>query len=195
MDREVSPLICYSITVVYVALLRGINVGGKSKVEMPRLKAAFEALGCKDVMTYINSGNVVFRDERTVKELVSLIEATIKKEFGVEIHVVLRNLPNIRKLCQEIPDSWANDPKQKTDVLFLWNEIDNADILNKVARDPKLENVRYVAGALIWNIGRENVTKGGGVKLIKTDFYQHMTARNINTVRKLYEMMKTSYNK
>jgi uncharacterized protein (DUF1697 family) len=46
-------------------------------------------------------------------------------------------------------------------------------------------------GALIWNIGRENVTRGGGVKLIKTDLYKQMTVRNINTVRKLNELMKT----
>ena len=47
----------------YIALLRGINVGGKNKISMPVLKAAFEAAGFPDVGTYINSGNVVFRAE------------------------------------------------------------------------------------------------------------------------------------
>ena len=49
---------------VYVALLRGVNVGGKNKMEMARLKATFEAAGMKDVTTYINSGNVIFSDNR-----------------------------------------------------------------------------------------------------------------------------------
>lgn len=174
---------------VYVALLRGINVGGNSKVAMPKLKAAFESAGCENVSTYINSGNVIFSDARPAKELVPLIEKTIAQDFSLPIRVVLRDLKNITKLCETIPAGWTNDTGQKTDVLFLWDEIDSKDILDKIVINPKIENARYIAGALVWNIGRENITKGGGVKLIKTDFYRHMTARNINTVRKLRELM------
>jgi uncharacterized protein (DUF1697 family) len=174
---------------VYVALLRGINVGGNAKVEMPRLKALFETLGCENVSTYINSGNVIFKDSRTAKELVPLVEKAILKEFGLPVRVVLRDFENIQKLCEEIPAGWTNDMEQKTDVMFLWGEIDDKNILDKVRVNPNIENVRYVAGALVWNIGRENVTRGGGVKLIKTDFYRHMTIRNINTVRKLETLM------
>jgi uncharacterized protein (DUF1697 family) len=103
---------------IYVALLRGINVGGKTKVEM------------------------------------------------------------------------ANDSEQRTDVMFLWNNIDDKDILKKIIIKPAIENVRYIDGALVWNIGRQNVTQGGGIKLIKTDLYKHLTIRNINTVRKLKEIME-----
>ncbi len=174
---------------VYVALLRGINVGGNAKVEMPRLKAVFASLGCENVLTYINSGNVIFSDSRPPKELVPLAEKAILKEFGLPVRVVLRDLPNIEKLCREIPASWTNDTGQKTDVMFLWDEIDNKEILNKVVVNPEIENARYIDGALVWNIGRENVTRGGGIKLIKTDVYPHMTIRNINTVRKLHELM------
>lgn len=174
---------------VYVALLRGINVGGNSKIEMPRLKSLFENLGCKNVSTYINSGNVIFRDDRSPDELEAVIEAGIEKEFGLKVRVVLRDAENIGKLCQEVPADWANDKEQKTDVLFLWDEIDDGDILNKIRINPQIENVLYVDGALVWNIGRENVTRGGGIKLIKSEFYKHMTARNINTVRKLNELM------
>jgi uncharacterized protein (DUF1697 family) len=179
---------------VYVALLRGINVGGKTKVEMPRLKAAFEDLGGEDVLTYINSGNVIFRDKRPATDLAPLIEKAINKEFGLDVRVLLRSATNLKKLTQEIPSSWTNDGKQKTDVMFLWEEIDSPGILKKVVINPQLENVRYIDGALVWNIGRENVTKGNGVKLIKTDLYRHMTIRNVNTVRKLYELMMSRQN-
>jgi len=173
----------------YVALLRGINVGGKAKIEMSRLKSLFESKGCESVISYINSGNVIFSDERSAKKLIPLIEQSIAQEFGLNIRIVLRDLANIKKLCDEIPSAWTNDTQQKTDVLFLWNEIDNEDILKKIIINPELENVRYISGALIWNIGRQNVTKGNGVKLVKTDLYKHMTVRNINTVRKLYKLM------
>lgn len=174
---------------IYVALLRGINVGGNAKVEMPRLKKVFESLGCKDVVTYINSGNVIFSDEQLAKELVPLIEQAINKELGLNIRVVLRDQANIQMICKEIPDSWTNDDKQKSDVMFLWEEIDTPDIMKKVAHKPELETVRYLPGALIWNIDRENVTRGSSIKLIKTDLYKNMTIRNINTVRKLSTLM------
>lgn len=174
---------------VYVALLRGINVGGNSRVEMPRLKVLFESLGCKDVSTYINSGNVTFSDDRTADKLILRIESGIEKTFGLKVRVVIRDCSNIKRLCEEIPAGWTNDTEQKTDVLFLWDEIDSSDILNKVKINPEIENVLYIDGALVWNIGRKNVTRGGGIKLIKSEFYRHMTARNINTVRKLNELM------
>jgi uncharacterized protein (DUF1697 family) len=174
---------------VYLALLRGINVGGKSKVEMPKLKLAFESLGCKNVLTYINSGNVIFCDQRKINELVPIIKKAIIKNFGFEVKIVLRDLANIRKLCQEIPSHWTNDIEQKTDVIFLFPEVDSPEILNKIVINPDLENVRYVSGALVWNIGRKNVTKGSGIKLIKSNIYPLITIRNINTVRKLHTLM------
>jgi uncharacterized protein (DUF1697 family) len=176
---------------VYVSLLRGINVGGKAKVEMPRLKATFESIGCHNVQTYINSGNVIFSDPRTAKELVPIIEKAIYKEFGLAVRVILRDLPNIQKLCTDIPKNWTNDTAQKTDVLFLWDEIDNPDIMDKIVVNPQIEHARYIDGALVWNIGRENVVRGGAIKLIKTDLYGHMTIRNINTVRKLGALMES----
>jgi uncharacterized protein (DUF1697 family) len=174
---------------VYVALLRGINVGGNAKIEMPRLKALFESLGCENVSTYINSGNVIFRDSQPPQQLAPLIEKVIAQKLKLPVRVVLRDLANIQKLCQEIPAGWTNDKQQKTDVLFLWDEIDNKDILDKVVINSAIENVRYIAGTLVWNIERENVARGGGIKLIKTNLYRHVTARNINTVRKLRELM------
>lgn len=174
---------------IYVALLRGINVGGNAKVEMPRLKKIFESLGCKDVVTYINSGNVIFSDARQARRLVPIIEQAINKEFGLNIRVVIRDQASIQMICKEIPDSWANDDKQKSDVMFLWKEIDTSEIMKKVVYKPELETVRYLPGALIWNISRNNVTRGGSIKLIKTDLYKYMTIRNINTVRKLNTLM------
>lgn len=174
---------------MYVALLRGINVGGNSKVEMAKLKTTFEAVGCTHVSTYINSGNVIFQDTRSAKQLIPLLEKAISQDFGLEIRVVVRTSADIHHLCQKIPTTWTNDTIQKTDVLFLWEEIDQPSILEKVVIKPELEHALYIEGALVWNIGREHVTRGGGIKLIKTDLYRNMTVRNINTVRKLDALM------
>ncbi len=173
----------------YVALLRGINVGGHTRVEMRKLKLVFEQAGCTRVSTYINSGNVVFSDTRSRTELHRVLLAAIFEAFEIEIPIVLRTQSEFNDLCEAIPPDWMNDAQQKTDVMFLWDEIDNKDILAKVKVNPEMERVQYTHGALVWNIDRKNVTRGNGIKLIKTDLYRHMTVRNINTVRKLNELL------
>jgi uncharacterized protein (DUF1697 family) len=175
----------------YVALLRGINVGGNAKVEMPRLKAVFEKLGAKDVKTYINSGNVIFTDSRSRKQLEPLIEAAIAKEFGLNVRVVVRNSSNIAKLCKEIPADWTNDAEQKTDVIFLWEEADNPGVLQEIKVNPEVDNLIYIPGAVIWNFDRVNYRASKMHNFIGTRVYKLMTARNINTVRKLNELLKS----
>lgn len=111
----------------YVALLRGINVGGKKKVEMKQLRVVFEALGLENVQTYINSGNVIFETKKASNSLVKKIEAALAEKFGFEILVVLRDQKNIEQLVAKIPSKWSNDTEQKTDVLFVWPEFDGLE--------------------------------------------------------------------
>jgi uncharacterized protein (DUF1697 family) len=176
----------------YVALLRGINVGGKTKVDMKTLKDAFESdLGCSSVKTYINSGNVVFRDRRGPAKLATAVEGAIRDRFELDVPVLIRDLDNIRALCENaIPADWTNDKGQRTDVLFLWEEFDSPDVLDSIAWNPEIEDVRYAHGAVIWNISRANATRGKMNKLAGTELYRKMTIRNVNTVRKLHELME-----
>lgn len=176
----------------YVALLRGINVGGNTKVEMVKLKACFEQLGFSHVRTYINSGNVVFEANQPEGKLIKLIEKAIKDTFGFDLTVVIRSLAEIKHVVSKIPQEWVNDQVMKTDVIFLRPEIDNKAILQKVSIKPEIETVLYLPGALVWNIDRKNVTRGSGVKLIKSAIYPLMTVRNVNTVRKLNQLMQGS---
>ena len=174
----------------YVALLRGINVGGKSRVEMNRLKTVFEDVGCQGVSTYINSGNVIFSDERSAEKLQAILTTAIAEEFGFTVPLILRDIKNLEAICAQVPSNWVNNSDQKTDVLFLWDDINDKSILEKIVFKPEIENVRYVEGALVWNIDRVNATKGSSVKLIQNKVYKLMTIRNINTVRKLVELSK-----
>lgn len=174
---------------VYVALLRGINVGGNAKVEMAKLKTVFEDLGLKQVRTYINSGNVVFTSTKKTTELVKIIENGIEKEFGLQVPVVVKSQKEIKTIVEKIPTSWVNDRTQRTDVLFLWPDIDKPNVLMSIDYKPEIEQMLYVPGAVVWNIDRANVTRGSAVKLIGTSIYKKMTARNINTLRKIYLLM------
>lgn len=170
----------------YLALLRGINVGGNKKVSMAELKKVFEKLDYSDVRTYINSGNVVFTSS---KKDFSKIEKALKKAFGFDVAVVVRDAKSIKKLNKAIPAAWTNDAKQRTDVLFLWDEYDSKKSLKLFTVKPKIDNLKYVSGAIIWNFERKHYTKSGMGKMIGTLIYKNLTARNVNTVRKLASMM------
>lgn len=156
---------------------------------MKLLAQTFVKAGCKDVKTYINSGNVLFSDDRPPAALQPLLQESIQTTTGHAVPLILRTEADIALLNNKIPAGWKNDQLQKTDVMFLWAEIDNPDILQQIVINKSIENVLYLPGALVWNIGRDNVTKGGGIKLIKSDIYQHMTVRNINTVRKIHALL------
>ncbi|MBI2797944.1 DUF1697 domain-containing protein [Candidatus Saccharibacteria bacterium] len=177
-------------TEVFVALLRGINVGGNNKVEMAKLKAVFESLGFTEVKTYINSGNVVFADSKDKPNKEQLIEKAIKQEFGYSVPVVIRTQAAIEMLLNKVPNEWANDANQKTDVMFLWDEVDDPEVVKVIDYNPEFEHILYVPGSVVWNVDREHIKQGSGIKLIGTKPYRKMTARNINTVRKLAELMK-----
>lgn len=170
----------------YVALLRGINVGGNKKVEMLKLRKVFESLGFLNVSTYINTGNVIF--ETNKKDLDSFIEEALIKTFGFEIKVVVRDAKNIQKLCKAIPEDWENNSKQKTDILFLRNEFDNRKSIGLI-KAKQVDTLKYIDGAIVWNVARKDYTKSGMNNFIGTVVYKNMTARNINTVRRLNEMM------
>lgn len=176
---------------VYLALLRGINVGGRSRIEMAKLKLTFENLGFADVKTYIASGNVIFRSSVTdVDRLTKQIEGAIERDFGLPVKVVLRDAAAMRELVEGLPREWVNNEKIKCDVMFLWPEIDEPGILEKIPHDPAKEDVIYLPGAVVWRIDRDKVRQGQVLKIIGSDAYKQLTVRNPNTVRKLWELMQ-----
>ena len=174
----------------YVALLRGINVGGNSKIEMKTLKALVEKLGFQQVSTYINSGNVLFISDLDPKVIREMLESEIKVHFGIMLSVMIRDAQNIDELCTAFPKSWTNDDDQKTDILFLSEDYDHPEILNLISHDPRIDTLIYVKGAIGWNVSRSDYPKSGMHKFIGTPVYKNMTARNINTLRKLNDLLK-----
>jgi uncharacterized protein (DUF1697 family) len=177
---------------LYVALLRGINVGGKNKVDMKQLKAVFEDTGLTDVKTYINSGNVIFSSKiRAKARLIDQIEDAIAKRFGFEVRVVLRDLKEMKALVKAIPTTWTDNQKMRCYVMFLWKDVDRPSILKELNFDPKLEDVRYAGGAVLWRIDRKDQNKSKLWRgIFGTPLYKQMSVRNCNTVRKLLTLME-----
>lgn len=177
---------------VYVALLRGINVGGNNKIDMKQLKRKFELVGMNDVVTYINSGNIIFTcEEHSKAEITHMLEAAIADEFNLQIKVLIRSLEDMDFVMQALPENWKNDQQMKSDVMFLWEEADEEEsVLAALTIKPEIDTVRYMKGAVLWSCDKQNVTRSGMSRLIGTKLYKQMTVRNVNTTRKIYELMK-----
>jgi uncharacterized protein (DUF1697 family) len=174
----------------YVALLRGINVGGNNKIGMKQLVTALKQAGFRDVSTYINSGNIFFSDkQQDLGKLQEKVEVIIAQEFGLNIKVLLLNKPAVDAIVAAIPDDWTNDTFMRCDVLFLWDKYRAEEIIEHLPAKPGIDTVKHVKGAVIWSIPRDKVTKSGLPKIIGTEIYAHMTIRNCNTARKIQQIM------
>jgi uncharacterized protein (DUF1697 family) len=167
----------------YIALFRGINVGGNRKVEMKRLKQAFESLGYLNISTYLNSGNVLFDSQKKKSIVNKEVEAHLKKEFGFDIPTLIKTKQEMKIIADAIPKEWQNDLTQKTDVAYLFDEIDSEIIIDELPIKKENIDIRFIKGAIFWNVARNNYHKSQINKIISHRFYQQMTVRNVNTAR------------
>ena len=172
----------------FVALLRGINVGGKNKVPMHDLRETFEALGFEDVRTYLNTGNVIF--SATAPPARSSLEGAIEARFGFPVKVLVLDGDTVAAVAASIPEGWVEDAAIKCDILFLWDEIDDPAILEVLPLREGVDKVTYVPGAVIRRVERKHASKSRMTRLVGTDLYRSMTVRNANTVRKLAALLE-----
>jgi len=171
----------------YASLLRGINVGTTKRIDMKHLNAMFEGLGYFNVSTYINSGNIRFESNDSVEKIVASLDSCFRTELGYEVPTLVKTLEEMQLIAAEIPAHWQNDSDQRTDVAYLFDEVDNIDIIDKLPFKRDFVYTRYIKGALIWNVTRENYNKSQLNKLIGHKLYPYMTVRNVNTARRLAE--------
>ncbi len=169
----------------YVALLRGINVGGKNKVEMKLLKEIFESSGFNEVSTYINSGNIIFNSTKTFNYVNQKAKEILNANFDFEIPTLIKTKTEIQEIANIIPTNWSNNSIEKTNVAYLFPNIDNIEIINRLGIQRELVDIKYIKGALVWNIKVENYNKSKIDRIIVDPMYKFMTIRNVNTARKL----------
>lgn len=176
---------------IFVALLRGVNVGGNNIISMKSLKTSFEKLGFSDVSTYINSGNILFKaKERDARKLETRIEAILSKEYKLGCKVVVRSFSEMASLVENLPKNWNGNSEWKYNVIFLRHSIDSEKVLESLGPKREIEKVVYYPGTLLWSARISDFSRTTMQKLSSQKLFQDMTVRNTNTTRKLYELMK-----
>ena len=176
----------------YIAILRGINVGGKRKILMADLKELFSEIGFADIQTYIQSGNVIFNTKRKDDniELANKIEQSIAKNYDFKVPVIVRDV-------EELNEAISNNP------FFEKNDIERLHLtfLKEVPETEKLDKIKtYDYSPDKFEIKDKNVFvycsgKYSDSKLTNKFFESKLkvlaTTRNWKTVLKLLELLNT----
>ena len=174
----------------YLALLRGINVGGKNVIKMTALAACFEAAGHADVVTYIQSGNVVFSTKAAAGGLTAQLERTLGATFGYQASVVVRSHKQLQAVIDGAPKGFGTQPaKYRYDVLFLKEPLTATAALALVKTKPGVDIATAGPGALYFSRLVAKATQSQLARVTGMPIYQSMTIRNWNTTTALLRLM------
>lgn len=173
--------------VTYVALLRGINVGGNHIIKMAALKSCFEDIGMRDVVTYIQSGNVLFTStEKDPKVLEIIIEKALSKRFGFDVPVVLISHKQIENAVKNAPKGFGSDLETyRCDVVFFKRPVTPKQALALITIKEGVDEVHAGAEALYFSRLVAKASQSRLPKIMGTPIYKSMTIRNWNTTTKL----------
>jgi uncharacterized protein (DUF1697 family) len=176
----------------YVALLRGINVGGKNLIRMPALRRCFEANGFEHVSTYIQSGNVLFSSPATgATALTRRIEVMLAEAFEFIPTVVVRDRKQMRAIVGRAPKGFGSEPKKyRYDVIFLKEPLTARAAMQHVPTNPAVDTAHAGTGVLYFSRLEAKATQSRLNRIISSPIYTSVTIRNWNTTTKLLSMME-----
>lgn len=173
----------------YVALLRGINVGGKNLIKMPALVEALTDAGFKEVSTYIQSGNVLFSASKGAAALEKQVEQVLAEAFDIPVVVVVKSRDEVAEVIAQAPKHFG-DPAYRCDAIFLkrpWTPERAFKQLPALA--PQVDFAEAGPGVLYFSRVDALASKSRLTRVIGTEVYQAMTIRNWNTTTKLLELL------
>ena len=176
---------------IYVALLRGINVGGNNKVPMAELKAHLEALGYDDIKTYIASGNVIFSSGKPANVLRKEIEADLLEKFPnttMPIKVLVLSKEQVAKVVSRAPKGYGQHPdKYRYDVMYMIGKP-AAEAMDQIELHPEVDQAWAGDDVIYYQRLIAKLTKSRVNKIVGKPIYQFMTLRNWNTACKLRDL-------
>jgi uncharacterized protein (DUF1697 family) len=175
----------------YLALLRGINVGGNNPIRMADLKVCFEQLGLGDVTTFIQSGNVVFTTaEADAARLAAKVEAGLSKRFCYESRVVIVSKAQLARAVERAPAGFGKKPDTfRYDVIFLRPPHTPPGVIVQVPTREGVDEVHAGTDVLYFSRLIARASQSRLAKIVALPVYKDMTIRNWATTTKLLALM------
>jgi len=166
----------------YVALLRGVNLVGRSSLKMADLKAIADELGLQSARTYIASGNLLFSSEKTEEALRRMLEKRMQAHMGKDVRVMLRTADEMEAVTRSNP--FPKVPANRVQAFFM-NEAPPPDLLKSMRNQ---DDERVAAG--VREVYVAYGEKGIGRSRLRIPAAETGTARNMNTVARLAQLAK-----
>lgn len=174
----------------HVALLRGINVGGKNRVQMADLREAFANAGYDEVATYIASGNVLFAAPQAGAALEAAIEEMLEDRYGIAIVTVVRTHAEIRGVVRNAPEGFGGEPgRYHSDVVFLKQPLTPKAAMQVVQLREGVDRVWPGKGVLYFARLSARRTESKMSKIVGTPEYRQITIRSWSTTTRLLALL------
>ena len=177
----------------YIALLRGINISGKNKITMSDLKSEFTTLGYKKVITYLNSGNVIFESDIEDKNTIrNNIQIMIKDRFEIDIPIYIITSQELEELISYSPDWWGKGNKEIYDnIIFIIPPTTYNEVFDTIGSPNKYEKIQEYRNNIFWSFDLKNYRKTNWwSKTASTEISDKITIRTANTMKKVLEICK-----
>ena len=177
----------------YVALLRGINVGGKNKVVMSELREQIAVEGFTNVRTYINSGNLLFEAgaDAPREDVAQAVEDLLTRRYDFPIRLALLTAQDYLAELHSLPDWWHGEVARR-DALFYTRGLDRSHVRERIeAMELGDEAVHFGEHAVFWGKFDEKsfLKTAYHKRLLREDFYRQVTIRSGSTVEKIAAML------
>jgi uncharacterized protein (DUF1697 family) len=175
----------------FVALLRGINVGGRNLISMADLRDAFEAEGYGGVGTYIQTGNVLFETDAPRASLEGELSAMLERRLGVSLVVVVRSRVQMRNVIRRSPVGFGEEPERfHSDVVFLKAPLTAPGAMRVVELREGVDRAWTGPGVLYFARLSERRAQSRMSRIVGTPEYRLMTIRNWRTTTKLHDLLE-----
>lgn len=174
----------------YIALLRGINVGGRNKISMSDLRDVFVSYGYENVETYIQSGNVLFASDAKRDTLEGSVERMLANELDLPIVVVVRSFIQMRNVVANAPDGFGKQPDEyHSDVAFLKAPLTGRQAAKAVVPRHGVDRIWGGTGVMYFQRLSARRSQSRMSRITQTSEYELMTIRNWNTTTKLLQLL------
>jgi uncharacterized protein (DUF1697 family) len=174
----------------YVALLRGINVGGNNIIKMTDLAACLETAGCRHARTCIASGNVIFDSpQRNIAALIARVETAIAATFGVSSRVVVVSRGQLQTVLAGMPAGWQRRTDIRRNIAFLRPPLTAVQAMADVEVQPGVDVVTAGRGVLYMSTVLKSAARSRLTRLVGKPAYREMTIRTSGTCEKILALM------
>lgn len=175
----------------YVVLLRGINISGKNKISMSELKSEIKNNNYKNVITYLNSGNVILESDLSKEDITKDIHNIILNRFKIDIPIYVISTLELKDILNNKPNWFGTDDKTMYDnIIFIIPPVKFIDVYNSIGEvSTEIEKIMEYKNVIFWSFELKKYRKSNWwVKTSSASIKDSITIRTCNTITKILEL-------